>query len=126
MHAVNLGHATTENATLHYLDADGEVLWHSANFSVNASNETHAIFDASNLSLVTGGTWELHYMKRVIDSAQWVREPVDAELVEIVEQADDGWLPYPSAALSIVCMIVGAIYSKSRRNALFSVEKEIN
>ena len=116
MHAVNLGHATTENASLHYLDADGEVLWHSENFSVNASNETHAILDASNLSLVAGGTWELHYMKRVIDSAQWVSEPVDAQLVKIVEDEDDGWLPFPSAALSIICMFVGAIYSKSRSN----------
>ena len=127
LHAVNNGHATTENASIQYVFEDSmEVLWQSENFSVNASNETHVTLDARNLSLQPGGTFALHYMKRVIDSAQWVHEPIDAQFVEVVEEQEDGWLPYPSAALSIVCMIVGAIYSKSRRNAPLSVEKEIN
>jgi hypothetical protein len=103
-----------------------EVLWQSENFSVNASNETHVTLDARNLSLQPGGTFALHYMKRVIDSAQWVHEPIDAQFVEVVEEQEEGWLPYPSAALSIFCMIVGAIYSKSRRNTPLSVEKERN
>ncbi len=127
LHAVNSGHATTENASIQYVFEDSmEVLWQSENFSVNASNETHVTLDARNLSLQPGGTFALHYMKRVIDSAQWVHEPIDAQFVEVVEEQEEGWLPYPSAALSIVCMIVGAIYSKSRRNAPLSVEKERN
>ena len=127
LHAVNNGHATTENASIQYVFEDSmEVLWQSENFSVNASNETHVTLDARNLSLQPGGTFALHYMKRVIDSAQWVHEPIDAQFVEVVEEQEEGWLPYPSAALSIVCMIVGAIYSKSRRNAPLSVEKERN
>ncbi len=127
LHAVNNGHATTENASIQYVFEDSmEVLWQSENFSVNASNETHVTLDARNLSLQPGGTFALHYMKRVIDSAQWVHEPIDAQFVEVVEEQEEGWLPYPSAALSIVCMIVGAIYSKSRRNAPLSAEKERN
>jgi hypothetical protein len=127
VHAVNNGHATTENASIQYVFEDSmEVLWQSENFSVNASNETHVTLDARNLSLQPGGTFALHYMKRVIDSAQWVHEPIDAQFVEVVEEQEEGWLPYPSAALSIVCMIVGAIYSKSRRNTPLSVEKERN
>ena len=127
LHAVNNGHATTENASIQYVFEDSmEVLWQSENFSVNASNETHVTLDARNLSLQPGGTFALHYMKRVIDSAQWVHEPIDAQFVEVVEEQEEGWLPYPSAALSIVCMIVGAIYSKSRRNTPLSVEKERN
>jgi hypothetical protein len=127
VHAVNNGHATTENASIQYVFEDSmEVLWQSENFSVNASNETHVTLDARNLSLQPGGTFALHYMKRVIDSAQWVHEPIDAQFVEVVEEQEEGWLPYPSAALSIVCMIVGAIYSKSRRNVPLSVEKERN
>ncbi len=127
LHVVNNGHATTENASIQYVFEDSmEVLWQSENFSVNASNETHVTLDARNLSLQPGGTFALHYMKRVIDSAQWVHEPIDAQFVEVVEEQEEGWLPYPSAALSIVCMIVGAIYSKSRRNAPLSVEKERN
>ena len=127
LHVVNNGHATTENASIQYVFEDSmEVLWQSENFSVNASNETHVTLDARNLSLQPGGTFALHYMKRVIDSAQWVHEPIDAQFVEVVEEQEEGWLPYPSAALSIVCMIVGAIYSKSRRNVPLSVEKERN
>ena len=127
LHAVNNGHATTENASIQYVFEDSmEVLWQSENFSVNASNETHVTLDARNLSLQPGGTFALHYMKRVIDSAQWVHEPIDAQFVEVVEEQEEGWLPYPSAALSIVCMIVGAIYSKSRSNQRFSSGDEIN
>ena len=127
LHVVNNGHATTENASIQYVFEDSmEVLWQSENFSVNASNESHVTLDARNLSLKPGGTFALHYMKRVIDSAQWVHEPIDAQFVEVVEEQEEGWLPYPSAALSIVCMIVGAIYSKSRSNQRFSSGDEIN
>ena len=80
----NLGRASTANATLHYLNEVGEVLWHSDNFSVNASNHTEAMLDASGLGLVTGGYFELHYQKRVIDAALWVNEPINVSLVKAV------------------------------------------
>ncbi len=37
---MNHGHASTSNATFHYSNAQGEVLWHSENFGVNATNES--------------------------------------------------------------------------------------
>ena len=127
LHVVNNGHATTENASIQYVFEDSmEVLWQSENFSVNASNESHVTLDARNLTLRPGGTFALHYMKRVIDSSPWVHQPIDPDLVKVVEETEEGWLPYPSAALSIVCMIVGAIYSKSRSNQRFPSGDEIN
>ena len=85
----NLGHASTQNASLHYETSEGEVLWHSdVRFAVNASNSTTVTFDASNLTLADGGGFFLHYQKRVIDSSMWVREEVPAEIVTTKAQSD--------------------------------------
>jgi len=51
----NLGHATTSNATLQYVNAAGEVTWTSPTFAVNATNSTQAILDASNLIIIKDG-----------------------------------------------------------------------
>ena len=49
----NLGQATTLNASLRYESPQGEILWQSeSNFSVNATNSTTVIFDASNLTCI--------------------------------------------------------------------------
>ena len=69
----NMGRASTQNATLQYVDGD-KVLWESDNFTVNATS-TNAItssgFDHE------GGEWRLSYQKRVVHSSQWVNESVD-------------------------------------------------
>ena len=111
----NLGRASTANATLHYIDEAGEVLWHSSNFSVNASNHTDTRLDASGLSVVTDGLFEIHYQKRVIDAALWVNEPVNESVVSVV--SDDSWnlLPAPSLLLSIVAIALAAINKENRR-----------
>ena len=111
----NNGHATTSNVTMHYLDADGEVLWHSTdNFSVNASNVSQVILDASNLSLVSGGSWELHYQKRVIDASTWVAEPIPIEVITIKEDDDGSWLPAFSPLTTIVAFGAAALAGRGR------------
>ncbi len=76
----NLGHATTSNATLQYLDATGEVRWTSPTFAVNATNSTSAILDASNLTTTSDGSWQLYYQVRIIESARWVTEPLGVDV----------------------------------------------
>ena len=74
----NLGRASTQNATLQYVDGD-KILWESDNFTANASSSTTITsggFDEE------GGEWRLSYQKRVIDSAQWVNESVDLSPTE--------------------------------------------
>ncbi len=111
----NMGRASTANATVHYMNEMGEVLWHSDNFSVNASNHTDTRLDAGGLSVIAGGHFELHYQKRVIDAALWVNEPVNESVVSVV--SDDSWnlLPAPSLLLSIVAIALAAINKENRR-----------
>ena len=111
----NLGRASTANATLHYIDGAGEVLWHSDNFSVNASNHTDTRLDASGLSMVAGGHFELHYQKRVIDAALWVNEPVNDSAVSIVSDDSKSLLPAPSLLLCMVAIALAAINRENRR-----------
>ena len=111
----NLGRASTANATLHYIDGAGEVLWHSSNFSVNASNHTDTRLDASGLSVVAGGHFELHYQKRVIDAALWVNELVNDSVVNLGGDGSGGLLPAPSLLLVIVSFALAAINTKNRK-----------
>jgi len=111
----NLGRASTANATLHYIDGAGEVLWHSSNFSVNASNHTDTRLDASGLSVVAGGHFELHYQKRVIDAALWVNEPVNDSVVNLGGGDSGGLLPAPSLLLIIVSFALAAINTRNRK-----------
>ena len=111
----NLGRASTANATLHYIDGAGEVLWHSSNFSVNASNHTDTRLDASGLSVVAGGHFELHYQKRVIDAALWVNEPVNSSVVNLGGGDSGGLLPAPSLLLIIASFALAAINSRNRK-----------
>ena len=111
----NLGRASTANATLHYIDGAGEVLWHSSNFSVNASNHTDTRLDASGLSVVTDGLFEIHYQKRVIDAALWVNEPVNSSVVSLGGGDSGGLLPAPSLLLIIASFALAAINSRNRK-----------
>ena len=105
----NLGQATTLNASLRYESPQGEILWQSeSNFSVNATNSTTVIFDASNLTLSEDGDFVLYYQKRVIDSSMFVSELVNSSYVSIFEAESEGLLPGPSALLVITGFALAA------------------
>lgn len=112
----NQGHATTLNATLHYLDNDGEVAWHSpANFSVNATNSSIITYPAGDLKLMAGGSWELHYQKRVIDSSQWVTEAIQESVIQEETKAQNGFLPASSIFISLLsAMLAGMVVNRRK------------
>jgi hypothetical protein len=68
----NQGRASTQNATLQYVDGD-KVLWESDNFTANASSSVYVTSDGFDED---GGEWRLSYQKRVVHSSQWVNESV--------------------------------------------------
>ena len=88
----NLGQASTINATVQYLDSDGQVTWTSSPFTVNATNSTTIDLDSSNLSYSSEGMWQLYYQVRVINASRWVTEPIEIEIAENFEQDDTGFL----------------------------------
>ena len=88
----NLGHASTSNASLQFVDSDGEVSWTSSLFSVNASNSTVATFDATNLSYSKDGSWQLYYQKRVIDASKWVNESLEINATMVDNGEDSSFL----------------------------------
>ena len=114
----NLGHATTANATVQYLDGAGAVLWNSNNFSVNSTNSSNVILDASNLTLIEDGYFELYYQKRVIDSAKWVNENISNNLININSNEEKGFLGgsliFDPAAILVVSLL--AITWNKRRD----------
>ena len=114
-HVVNLGRASTTNASLHYTDDTGELLWSSSLFGVNATNETRVTLDGGNLTLVEGGTWSINYQKRVIDASMWVNEDVNESVIE-KRAGISGFLPAPSMLIVIVSFALAAI---NRRNDKF-------
>ena len=90
----NRGRASTQNATLQYLSGEGEVLWTSANFSVNATFFSEVTLDASDLKQTSDGQWQLNYQVRVVESSRFVSEAVNDSVVKTVEPGDDsGFLP---------------------------------
>ena len=116
-HVVNLGHASTSNASFHYTDSNGDLLWHSETFGVNATNESIVIFDSTNLSLVDDGFWSIHYQKRVIDSSKWTSEQFSDDLVMVDKENIGGFLPSPSWIMSIIT-IVGVALIKNEKDDL--------
>ena len=109
----NLGRATTENATVRYIDG-GEVMWTSDLFSVNATNHSHVHLETTNLSLSTDGHFELYYQKRVIDSSIWVNESIPEELIEISDEDETGWLPFASPMWSILAICLAGLRRNER------------
>jgi len=109
----NLGRATTENATVRYIDG-GEVMWTSDLFSVNATNHSHVHLQTKNLSLSTDGHFELYYQKRVIDSSIWVNESIPEELIEISDEDEKGWLPFASPMWSILAICLAGLRRNER------------
>ena len=116
-HVVNLGRASTSNATLQYSDSSGELLWHSPLFGVNATNQTKITLDGRNLTLIEDGIWSIHYQKRVIDASQWVEEHIDDAIVEISEDKE-GFLPAPSMFIHLFSILM-AVFAGRRKNIDF-------
>ncbi|MEC8142614.1 MAG: M14 family metallopeptidase [Candidatus Thermoplasmatota archaeon] len=88
----NLGQASTSNATLQFVDSSGQVSWTSSLFTVNATNSTVAVIDASNLTYTKDGSWQLYYQKRVIDAAKWVTEPLEINATVLSVEDDSSFL----------------------------------
>ena len=116
-HVVNLGRASTSNATLHYSDSSGVLLWQSPLFGVNATNQTKVTLDSRNLTLIEDGAWSIHYQKRVIDASQWVEEHIDDATVEISEDKE-GFLPAPSMFIHLFSILM-AVFAGRRKNIDF-------
>ena len=116
-HVVNLGRASTSNATLHFSDSSGVLLWQSPLFGVNATNETKVTLDSRNLTLIEDGVWSIHYQKRVIDASQWVEEYIDDATVEISEDKE-GFLPAPSMFIHLFSILM-AVFAGRRKNIDF-------
>ena len=116
-HVVNLGRASTSNATLRYSDSGGELLWQSPLFGVNATNQTKVTLDSRNLTLIEDGAWSIYYQKRVIDASQWVEEYIDDATVEISEDKE-GFLPAPSMFIHLFSILM-AVFAGRRKNIDF-------
>lgn len=86
----NQGHASAVNATLQQVLEDGQVIWESNKFVLNASSEATFTFDVSQ-DIVETGNWRINYPVRVIDSARWVNETLNIT-AEIIEEEDSGFL----------------------------------
>ena len=117
----NLGRASTSNASVQYVD-DGEVLWASELFSVNATNSSHVHLDTKNLSLTDSGHFELYYQKRVIDASLWVNESIPEEVIQEVEEDSKGFLSSPGIFISLLAAF-GAAFASERRETMIFHEK---
>ncbi len=88
----NHGYATTNNASLQYLDNNGDLLWASPFFSVNATNASVQTFDADGIEFSDEGMWNLNYQKRIIDSSQWINETVTPKSMVLPEEDEGSFL----------------------------------
>lgn len=86
----NQGHASAVNATLQQVLDDGQVIWESNKFVLNASSEATFTFDVSK-DIEETGNWRINYPVRVIDSARWVNETLNIT-AEIIEEENSGFL----------------------------------
>jgi len=109
----NLGHSSTANATLNYYNYDGELLWNSENFGVNATNHSKIIIDANNLSLSSDGFWSVTYQKRVVDSSQWVEESINQSTI-IINSGSEEFLPAPSLFTYLISIISAAFAQRKK------------
>jgi len=88
----NHGYATTNNASLQYLDNNGDLLWASPFFSVNATNTSVQTFDADGIEFSDEGMWNLNYQKRIIESSQWINETVTPKSMVLPEEDEGSFL----------------------------------
>ena len=120
----NLGHASTMNATLQYIDGEN-ILWQSNNFTVNATESVTATTGGFGYE---GGEWRLSYQKRVVSSSQWVNETVNSTPT-ILASVDDGFFLDGSGVfdpstviMSILCL---SILGRKREREALSTEERI-
>ena len=105
---VNHGQASTSNATLQHVDSNGEIMWTSSAFTVNASNSTNIEMDISEISVDDGGSWQLYYQKRVINSSKWVTEPINSSVV-MAKSSDNGEGLFGYGIFNPVTVIVSVV-----------------
>ncbi len=122
----NLGRASTSNATLSYLDEDGE-WWFpcggeeglnlsipGCGFGVNSTNSTITTLEFRDAPISSEGQFYLVYQKRVIDSAMWVNESVNKSVVEMKVGGSD-LLPAPSLMLVFVAFALAVINGRNSK-----------
>ena len=88
----NHGMASTSNASLEYLNGEGDVVWASPLFGVNATNSSTVQFVAKSSTFVGGGSWNLNYQKRVITASVWVNESVNIQPLYVDDDGGDRFL----------------------------------
>lgn len=88
----NYGQASASNATLRYVDTNGEPLWESSFFTVNATNSSVITLDGQNLTMIDDGSWDLYYQVRVINSSRWVTEPINASIPVMITNDETSFL----------------------------------
>ena len=88
----NHGHASTSNATLQYLDSNGQIKWTSSAFTVNATNTTMVALDTGGLDTSEDGSWQMYYQVRVINASRWVAEEIDVQTITLVAEDEASFL----------------------------------
>ena len=116
----NLGRASTQNATLQYVDGN-KILWESENFTANASSTTTITSDGFDFE---DGEWRLSYQKRVVHSSQWVNESVDVGNYEVGFFAQSlETLVWALQAGAIPLFVIGFAFWWSREEKPFDLEE---
>ena len=81
----NLGRSSTANISLEYVVENeaggGEILWSSSTFAINATNSTTVMFEDFT-GVEEGGSWQLYYQVRLVESSRWVTEPINSTITE--------------------------------------------
>ena len=118
----NQGRASTQNATLQYVDGD-KVLWESENFTANA---TSSVSVSSSGFDEKGGEWRLHYQKRVLHSSQWVNESVDLnpQVTTLFSESVETLLWILQAG-AIPVFVVAFAFWWSREEKPFDLDEEV-
>ena len=106
---VNYGQASTSNATLQHVSSNGEIVWTSDAFTVNATNSTVITLDLGELSIDADGTWQMYYQKRVINASTWVTESINASVIETsMNQKSEGLFGYGLFnPVTVIASVVG-------------------
>ena len=88
----NKGHASTMNATLVASNSNGEIVWQSASFSVNATNSTSVRFNVPANATSKDIRWSFEYQVRVVEVSRYVTESISSDTLKIIEQKEDNFL----------------------------------
>tara|TARA_Y100000766_G_scaffold272290_1_gene271963 strand:- start:4436 stop:5848 length:1413 start_codon:yes stop_codon:yes gene_type:complete len=127
----NHGMASTANASLEYISGNGEVVWSSPYFEVNATNSSVVSFSFNEGMLTEDGMWNLYYQKRVINAATWVNETVNVSAMLVESENDRFLIGYGlfnpvSVLVAIVGVAAFANEAETRRNPDDDEDIELN